>query len=195
MNSPDNRTRAKILNSARAVWLVAHAGPRIARISTVSTRFSRLRFWSLLFTVLALTTGFAHLLELPNKIRFTGAEYLAAQQNYRGWAFLGVVILVAIVLDAALVASLRRRMPDLVFAAVALAAMVGTQIIFWTLTFPVNRITQNWTVLPADWNPLRARWEYSHAASAVLELVAVIALLLLAARGQNVASGTRAGGS
>jgi hypothetical protein len=32
-------------------------------------------------------------------------------------------------------------------------------------------------MLPADWETLRARWEFAHAASALLNLAALIALL------------------
>jgi len=56
----------------------------------------------------------------------------------------------------------------------------GTQIVFWTFTFPVNQQTSNWTVLPPDRARLRAQWEYSHAASAVLNLIALVALILSA---------------
>lgn len=144
--------------------------------------FSPLRFFSLLFTVLVLTTGFAHLLELPNKMFFGGPEYIAAQQSYRGWAFLGTLVFAAIGVDAALAISLRRRWPEVLWAGAALLCMVGTQAIFWAWTFPVNQATQNWTMLPENWTALRAQWEYSHAASAVLELIAVVALLILNCR-------------
>jgi hypothetical protein len=49
--------------------------------------------------------------------------------------------------------------------------------VFWTFTFPANQQTSNWTVLPENWMALRAQWEYSHAASAVLNLIALIALI------------------
>jgi len=42
----------------------------------------------------------------------------------------------------------------------------------------VNQATQNWTVLPSNWAELRARWEYSHAASALLNLAALGAVIL-----------------
>jgi hypothetical protein len=81
-----------------------------------------------------------------------------------------------------LVVSVRHRSGDLALAGVALAALIGTQVLFWSFTFPVNRVTENWTLLPDNWAQLRARWEYSHAASATLELVAVLALLFMTCR-------------
>jgi len=44
-------------------------------------------------------------------------------------------------------------------------------------TYPVNKTTNNWTVVPENWQALRARWEYSHAAGAVLDFAALISLV------------------
>jgi len=62
---------------------------------------------------------------------------------------------------------------------VAFLCIVGTQVVFWTFTFPANQQTSNWTVLPENWMALRTQWEYSHAASAFLNLIALIALIAL----------------
>jgi hypothetical protein len=57
-------------------------------------------------------------------------------------------------------------------------ADAGTQVVFWTFTFPANQATDNWTMLPENWMALRTQWEYLHAASAVLNLIALVALIL-----------------
>ena len=59
----------------------------------------------------------------------------------------------------------------------ALACLIGTQVAFWTLVFPGNRQTHDWTVAPANWDELRLRWEIGHAVSAILILAALVALL------------------
>jgi hypothetical protein len=46
------------------------------------------------------------------------------------------------------------------------------------LTYPANVATNNWTAVPANWTELRTRWEYSHAASAVITFVALCSLTL-----------------
>lgn len=51
-----------------------------------------LRFLAVLFTAVAMAAGFAHLLELPNKISLNREEYLTVQQIYRGWALLGFAV-------------------------------------------------------------------------------------------------------
>jgi hypothetical protein len=136
-----------------------------------------LLFLGLVFAALALVPAGAHLAELANKIDLPREEYLAVQQIYRGWALFGVVVLGALLSTGAL-ALIRRRWPALL----AFLCIAGTQVVFWTFTYPANRATENWTVLPENWLALRAQWEYSHAASAVLNLVALLALAWLAAR-------------
>ena len=85
----------------------------------------------------------------------------------------------AILLNLVLATALRHETPELWYSLTALAALVGTQIVFWVVTYPINTATANWTVLPHNWEVLLGqRWEYSHAAGAGLQLVAVMALLL-----------------
>ncbi len=62
-------------------------------------------------------------------------------------------------------------------AGAGIAACSGTQVLFWTFTFPANQLTENWTLVPDNWAALREQWEYSHAASALLNLVALVALI------------------
>lgn len=105
-------------------------------------------FAALLFAALALAPAMAHLLELPNKIGLPREHYLQVQQIYRGWALAGFL------------------------------AIAGTQVVFWTWTYPANAATGQWTTLPEGWEALRTQWEYSHAASAVLNLFAFVALVV-----------------
>ena len=135
------------------------------------------RFLSLLFAALALAPAAAHLLELPNKIGLSREDYLTVQQLYRGWALLGVVVIGALVFTFAYAVMARKQREPFMLAVIALLCLAGTQAVFWTLTFPANQLTANWTVLPDNWAALRSQWEYSHAASALLNLAALIALI------------------
>jgi hypothetical protein len=136
------------------------------------------RFSSLLFTALAMAPAVAHLLELPNKIGLSRDEYLTVQQIYRGWALLGVVVFGAWISTLTLAVLSRRRRSELKFALAAFLSIVGTQVVFWTFTYPMNARTMNWTVLPEGWEAMRLQWELSHAASAILNLVALVMTIL-----------------
>lgn len=131
---------------------------------------------SLLLATLAMMPGAAHVLELPNKIGLSGVEYLTVQRLYRGWAFTRLVVAAALASMVVLLFLVREFPTAFALAWVAFLCLVGTQLVFWTFTQPVNRVTANWTFLPGDWFELRRRWEYSHAASAALNLVALVAL-------------------
>jgi hypothetical protein len=102
------------------------------------------------------------------------------QQIYRGWALLAVPIGVALLSALALAIALRADGAAFRWILVTVAAIVGTQVIFWVWTYPVNVATQNWSVLPQHWATLRARWEYSHATGAVLNLSALASLAMSA---------------
>jgi hypothetical protein len=135
-------------------------------------------FLSLLFVALAMTPAMAHLLALPNKINMPREQYLVVQQIYRGWALLGIVVLGALFSTLALTIMVRKHPKTFVPILVAFLCLVGTQVLFWIFTYPANQQTQNWTVLPENWLALRRQWEYSHAVSAGLNLVAFVGLIL-----------------
>ena len=143
------------------------------------------RFLSLLFCALALAPALAHLLELPSKISLPRDEYFVVQQIYRGWWMLGIVVFGALLSTLALTIVVRKRPGELGPALTAFLCIVATQAIFWTFTFPANQQTANWTLLPDNWQELRMRWEYSHAASAMLNLVALIAVIIAVLKGTN----------
>ncbi|MER3423466.1 MAG: DUF1772 domain-containing protein [Nitrospiraceae bacterium] len=136
------------------------------------------RFLSLLFVALAMAPAMAHLLELPNKITLSRDEYLTVQQIYRGWALLGFVVFGALVSTLILTIMVRHEPKAFALTLTAFLCIVGTQIVFWTWTYPANQQTDNWTMLPDNWLELRKQWEYSHATGAGLNVIALIALIL-----------------
>jgi len=137
-------------------------------------------FFSMACVALALVPAGAHLAELPHKFRLPAHEYLVVQQLYAGWSLFGSVVLGALLCTGVLIVLVHREPRLLAVAALAFLCILATQIVFWVFTQPANRATRNWTVLPDDWMRLRTQWEYSHAASAVLNLIALFALLYAA---------------
>lgn len=135
-------------------------------------------FAALFFAALVLVPAMAHLFELPNKISLPADAYLTVQQIYRGWALFGIAVVGALASSLWLAIAARRHRRAAVWAAVGFAAIAATQVVFWTWTYPANAATGQWTFLPEGWQALRARWEYSHAASALLNLIAFVSLLV-----------------
>ena len=137
-----------------------------------------LRFVAVMLTAVAMAAGFAHLLELPNKLPLSREDYLTVQQIYRGWALLGVVVVGALVATVLLAIRLRGRGPDFHLTLAAALCIAASLVIFFVFTYPANQQTRNWTTLPAEWETLRRQWEYSHAVGAGLDFVALGALTL-----------------
>jgi hypothetical protein len=135
------------------------------------------RFISVFCTALVMAPSLAHLLELPNKIALPVEPYYVVQQIYRGWALLGILIVLAI-LSTATSAVLQRRAPRAFrLTLAALACLLLAQVLYWSFTEPANRATASWTRVTPDFEALRARWEWSHAASALLNVSAVALLI------------------
>jgi hypothetical protein len=137
-----------------------------------------LRAISLIFVALALVPGGAHLLSMANKLRLDGTAYLASQRAYDGWNLLAIIVIGSLLSTLALTIALYRAGEPWLWAGLAFLCIVGTQMIFWTLTYPMNSATDNWTRLPPKWEFLRMQWEFSHAGSAVLNAIALVLLIL-----------------
>jgi len=143
--------------------------------------FSLIQFLAVILTAMALIPGAAHVMELPNKLPMTREAYLTVQRLYRGWNMSAFVVIGALIatLTLVFVADDQAFVPALL----GFLAIVATQIVFWTFTFPVNRVTRNWTQVPQDdWQKLRDRWEFSHAVSAALNFIAVVSVTLAVLR-------------
>jgi hypothetical protein len=145
-----------------------------------------LQFIAMLCVAIAVAAGWAHLLELPNKMALSRDEYLTVRQNCRGWALLGIPVVGALVAAAALTLLLRGLGAPFYFSLLATLCVLLSLVVFFSVTFPANQATQNWNVLPAEgWQTLRRRWEYSHATGAVLYFVALSSLALSVIAGRR----------
>src|SRR5262249_44961886 len=77
------------------------------------------------------------------------------------------------------VAVLSRREPQVLWPTIiAIVCLIAAQAVFWTFTYPANVVTDNWTAVPAHWEDVRARWEYSHLAGAPFQVLAVSWLIV-----------------
>ncbi|MFL5496071.1 MAG: hypothetical protein ACJ8DC_16930 [Gemmatimonadales bacterium] len=72
----------------------------------------------------------------------------------------------------------RARRSEFRLTMLAAGCIALSLIVFFLFTFPANQATQNWTVLPDNWESLRRQWEYSHAVAAGLDFLALTALTL-----------------
>jgi hypothetical protein len=136
-------------------------------------------FSTLFFSIITLSALIAHLLALPAKMRLSAQDYLTVQGIYRGWAWLGVFELAAIVLVLIWTIQEYHHNRNFAFLFTAGSCLIVSIAIFFLFTFPANRATHNWLKLPLNWPDLRRQWEYSHAVRALLNLASVSLLLTM----------------
>lgn len=152
--------------------------------------------------LVAVTMGLAlaHALEFPGKRRLDEEGYRRTQAIYYpgftlGGAFGEFGGMVAVLVLFAATPAGPRWWP----IALALLLLIVAHLVYWLITHPVNKEWLHGQKLgragtsffsvggarrapEAPWTALRDRWEYSHAARAVLAMVALL-LLVLAATG------------
>lgn len=133
-------------------------------------------FAAMLTTAVALGGALAHAFELPNKIGLPRDQYFVVQSIYNGWNRLAYVLAAQLVSIIAVIALARREPLTCGLAALALLCLIAAQAAFWTYTYPANAATNNWTIIPENWEALRSQWEYSHAVGAAFQLLAMAAL-------------------
>jgi hypothetical protein len=137
-----------------------------------------LRFLSLLLVGITMSAGLAHVMALPNKIGMSAEDYFVAQQTYAGWALIGIAMIGALIVTLLLALMTRSAPREFIPALIAFICMAAALAVFFAFTYPANQATENWTVVPQDWEQLRAQWEYSHALGAALVFAAFIALVV-----------------
>lgn len=138
--------------------------------------------FTLLATGLAMGAALAHLLELPNKIGMSQQDYFTTQMAYNGWNRLAWLLLAELVGLVGMAVIYRHHRAVRNPALAALFFLICAQVVFWIFTFPTNMATENWTVVPERWEVLRNSWEYSHAAGALLQFAAFVAVGLAVLR-------------
>jgi hypothetical protein len=136
------------------------------------------QFCALVLTAVAQVPAGTHFFELPNKIHLAQEQYFTVQQIYRGWALFGVMLLGALTANLLLTMMLRDQRGPFWLILASVVCLAGSLVIFFVWTYPANQATSNWTMVPTNWRALRAQWEYSHAASAVVTFMGLCALAL-----------------
>lgn len=119
----------------------------------------------------------AHFFEMFNKLRMSSVDYMTTQRAYDGWAFFGVVIVIAVGCTVGHAIATWSIPVARWLSLGALALLIVTQVIFWCFIYPMNALTGNWTEIPANLDVARRQWEYSHASSAALTLLALVLVL------------------
>jgi hypothetical protein len=163
--------------------------------------FTAYQILTVLLIAVAFGMAVAHVLELPGKMRLGEIAYLNAQRIYYPGFTIGGGVGEAGGIIATVILLLLTPRGSIKFWLVllALAGLVGMQVIFWVLTQPVNKywmqgqklnaagqrfFSSRKALKPANqptgrplWIALRNRWELSHAIRAICALVSFLAIV------------------
>jgi hypothetical protein len=135
-------------------------------------------FASLVLVAICLMPAGAHFFEMAGKMAMGKDAYFVTQPIYNGWALFGIAIALAIVSIAILTWLLRDSGLSAWFAGLSDLALIASLIWFFIRVQPMNAVTQNWTVAPENWEPVRAQWESGHMINALLTFAAFLLLSL-----------------
>ena len=142
------------------------------------------RLLAVLLAALSLGMSFAHVLEMPPRLRWT-RELWMATTNFGGlyWLFgrVGGVIEVGAIAAAFVLAHAMRRERRAFRFALSGALLLAAGLGLWAvLVAPANAVMAGWVPerLPPDFAAVRGRWEGGHAAVAVAKLAGFASLVL-----------------
>ena len=140
-------------------------------------RLQTCRFLTLLLSALSLGMAFAHLLEMPAKLRYHAQLYTAVQGTlYHAFGVAGAVVEPGSVLGAvALTLLARGRQAAFRWSALGAACLASALVTWLVVVAPVNRLGRT---DPAEAFRRRQQWEYGHAARAAMLLCGFSALVL-----------------
>src|SRR5215471_18235399 len=97
-------------------------------------------------------------------------------------ALFGIVLFGALIANLAHAIVLHELGRSFRYALASFLLIAANLAIFFVWTFPTNQATNNWTVVPKNWNALRIQWEYSHAANAVVTFAALVCVVIAVLR-------------
>lgn len=141
------------------------------------TWLDMLRNFAVISVAIYLVPEGAHFFEMFNKLKLTPDDYMMVQRSYDGWAFFGMAIALALGCTLGHAVAMWRNPLSRWLSLVTFASLIGTQVIFWSFIYPMNSLTKNWTQMPSQFEAARRQWEYAHAASAGMTLLALVLIL------------------
>lgn len=158
--------------------------------------FQTLQALTILLAAIGMALSLAHALEFPGKRRLDRDAYLKVQAiYYPGFTIGGAFEPLAMIATFVLMLFTPFGTAAFWLTLAAFAGLVLAHAIYWVITHPVNKVWLKDEKLhragdrffaagahsaEGDWTELRDRWEWSHVARAVLEMLGLIALVVAA---------------
>lgn len=141
-------------------------------------------FIIIMLTSLSLSLSVAHLLELPQRMRFDQQLWVkvtVVENVYRLFGSVGAVFEVGAILTAIVLVFLVRRRGLTFYWTWSGAILLVLAFVSWIMfVAPMNAEFAKWLTnpVPQDWTRYRDQWEYAHAINAFIKIVGLSLLVL-----------------
>ena len=139
------------------------------------------RFFTIIFASLSMATAFCHLLQLPTRMSYDGAQWVATQSLYQSFGTIDARIEAsALLLATVLLLIVWRRRPTFQWTLFGTVCLLAAHAAWWMFIVPANVEIAKWTpdTVPAGWTWWRNRWEYTHTVRAILDILGLSAFVL-----------------
>lgn len=142
------------------------------------------RFITIMLTSLSLSLSMAHLLALPQRMKFDQqlwVEVTVFENVYRLFGSVGAVFEIGAILAAIVLAFLVRKRRSAFYWTLGGALLLVLAFVSWILfVAPMNTEFAQWLTnpIPADWTRYRNQWEYAHAINAIIKIFGLSLLVL-----------------
>jgi hypothetical protein len=142
------------------------------------------RFITLMLASLSLSPSMAHLLEMPQRMKFDQQLWVQVtvfENVYRLFGSVGAVFEVGAILAAIVLTTLVRKHCSGFYWTLAGTLLLVLALVSWILfVAPMNAEFAQWLTnpVPVNWTRYRDQWEYAHAINAVIKLLALSLLVL-----------------
>lgn len=144
------------------------------------------QFITIMLTSLSLSLSMAHLVELPQRIKFDRqlwVEVTVFKNVYRLFGSVGAVFEVGAILTAIVLAFLVRKRRSAFYWTLGGAVLLVLAFVSWIVfVAPMNAEFARWLTnpIPANWTRYRDQWEYAHATNAIIKIFGLSLLVLSA---------------
>jgi hypothetical protein len=115
-------------------------------------------------------------LSLASGLQLQPDDYIMTQRADHSALLVGVLGLLALAGAGVHSFFVRGNAAAFAWSIVAVAGLAAAQIVFWSIAFPTISHTENWTVVPENFNSVRLQWEYAQAVAGVLCFGALLAV-------------------
>jgi uncharacterized membrane protein len=147
------------------------------------TLIQKWQFITIMLTSLSLSPSVAHLLELPQRMKFDQQLWVKVtvfENVYRLFGSVGAIFETGAITAAIVLAFLVRKHRSAYYWTVGGAALLVIAFVSWILfVAPMNAEFAQWLThpIPANWTRYRDQWEYAHAINALIKLLGLSLLV------------------